>query len=145
MTTKGMTPREYSNTKSRKGCGRIRRHFPGTPQQQIYDGLQKLKDTRAKYDVFRSDAKVYVYYTGNDHVFGLLREYDGQTFVGLFNFSEQPADMKLYAPHGAEKPVWRDILAGTEIRQDEGQPATDIHLNGYGFYWLYLTDNDDKR
>ena len=109
----------------------------GTVQQEIFDGLQKLKDTRAEYDVFRSDAKVYVYYTGDDRVFGLLREYEGQTLVGLFNFSEHPADVKLYAPHETGDAVWHDILADTEIQSEEGQPAADIHLNGYGFYWLY--------
>ena len=111
----------------------------GTLQQEMFDGLQKLKAARAKYDVFRSDAKVHVYYTGDDRVFGLLREYEGQTLVGLFNFSEHPADVKLYPPHEGVTPVWQEILTGTEIRQEEGRPAADIHLDGYGFYWLYLT------
>ena len=94
--------------------------------------------------MFRSDAKVYVYYTGNDHVFGLLREYEGQILVGLFNFSEHPANVKLYAPHEAEDPVWRDILSGNEIRQEEGQEEADIQLGGYGFHWLYLTEQHDE-
>ena len=121
-----------------------KRSEAGTVQQEMFDGLQKLKDTRAEYDVFRSDAKVYVYYTGNDHVFGLLREYEGQILVGLFNFSEHPANVKLYAPHEAEDPVWRDILSGNEIRQEEGQEEADIQLGGYGFHWLYLTEQHDE-
>jgi len=115
-----------------------KRKEKGTLQQEIYDGLQLLKNTRAKYEVFRSDAKVYVYYTNNDHVFGLLREYNGQYLAGLFNFSEHPQDVKLYAPAGVEDPAWRDILSEAEIKPSVGQQAADIHLKGYGFYWLHL-------
>lgn len=108
----------------------------GMMQQVIYDGLQHLKNVRAKYDVFRSDANVYVYYTGDDRVMGLMREYEGQTLVGLFNFSEHPADVKLYPPDEAESLTWVDILTDAEHGPEEGERYTDVHLEGYGFCWM---------
>ena len=106
-----------------------KRFEEGTMQQILFDGLQKLKNTRAKYDAFRSDADVFVYYTGNDNVMGLLRRFGEQTLICLFNFSEHPAEVKL---HGT---AWKDILSGEEISAS-GDGTAMIPFDGYGFYWL---------
>ena len=100
-----------------------------TVQQILFDGLQKLKNTRAEYDAFRSDADVFVYYTGSDNVMGLLRRYGEQTLICLFNFSEHPAEVKL---HGT---AWEDILSGEEINAS-GDGTAVVPFDGYSFYWL---------
>ena len=108
----------------------------GTVQQIIYDGLQQLKNIRAEYDVFRSDAHVYVYYTGDDRVMGLLRAYKGQTLVGLFNFSESPATVKMTAAIQSDSPGWYDIISETEFLPKGEEQNVTVHMDGYGFCWL---------
>ena len=106
-----------------------KRFEAGTMQQVIFDGLQKLKNVRAEYDAFRSDADVFVYYSGDDRVMGLLRRYEEQTLVCLFNFSEHPAGAMLYGK------AWKDILTGEEIKApDEGRLS--LQMGGYEFRWL---------
>ncbi|MGX8774067.1 MAG: alpha-amylase family glycosyl hydrolase [Bacillota bacterium] len=106
-----------------------KRFEPGTMQQIIFDGLQELKNVRAEHDVFRSDAEVYVFYTGDNRVMGLLRRYGEQNLVCLFNFSEQPAGAMLYGT------AWKDILTGDEIRaSNEGRLS--LQMDGYEFRWL---------
>ena len=108
----------------------------GTMQQAIFDGLQQLKDIRVKYDVFRSDAHVYVYYTGDDRVMGLLRAYKGKTLVGLFNFSENPASVKMTAAIQSDSPGWYDLISETEFLPKDGEQNVTVHMDGYGFCWL---------
>jgi amylosucrase len=106
-----------------------KRYEEGTMQQVIFDGLQKLKNIRAEYDAFRSDADVFVYYTGDDRVMGLLRRYGEQTLICLFNFSEQPVDIMLFGS------AWKDILTGEQFRASDDGTAL-LHFDGYGFRWL---------
>jgi len=101
----------------------------GTMQHGIYNGLQKLIKARAKHEVFCPAARVSVYDTGDDRVMGLRRAYEGRTFIGLFNFSEQAADIVL-TTQGAG---WIDMLSGTEVAAADNVP---VHLDGYGFRWL---------
>lgn len=133
-----------------------RRYEKGTSQQILFDGLKKLFSVRAEQDVFRSDAQVYVYYTGDDRVMGLKRMYGDQTFIGLFNFSEHPADVSIECPVRslrAEKaetspdpadtgasslvqaddpqavPAWLDLFSGAEFRAP-GMEVQDASGNG---------------
>ena len=101
----------------------------GTMQHVMFEGLQILKNIRAQYDVFRSDAETYVYYTGDDRVMGLKRQRGNQTLVALFNFSEHPAEARI------EGSVWRDILTDSVLTAEEGT-SMKLHFNGYGFCWL---------
>ena len=110
----------------------VKRTEQGTMQQRIFDGLQHLKNTRARYDVFRADADVHVYDTGDDRIMGLVRSYHGQTLIGLFNFSEVPVETRLSAQRGG----WLDILTDAEFSPADGENDVTVHLDGYGFYWL---------
>ncbi len=101
----------------------------GTVQQLMFDGLQKLKNIRGEYDAFRSDAEVYVYYTGDDRVMGLKRQYGEQTLVALFNFSENPAEATI------EGAAWRDILSDRKLPPGDNS-GMKVRLNGYSFCWL---------
>ena len=101
----------------------------GTLQQLMFDGLQKLKNIRGEHDVFRSDAEVYVYYTGDDRVMGLKRQHGDQTLVALFNFSENPAEATI------EGAVWRDLLSGRVLPPGD-ESGMKVRLSGYAFCWL---------
>ena len=101
----------------------------GTLQQLMFDGLQKLKNIRGEHDVFRSDAEVYVYYTGDDRVMGLKRQHGDQTLVALFNFSENPAEATI------EGAVWRDLLSGRVLPPGDDS-GMKVRLSGYAFCWL---------
>lgn len=102
----------------------------GSVQQILFDGLLHMFRVRSANDVFRADASVYVYYTGDDRIMGLLREYNGQVFVGLFNFSEEPADVRLQGP------AWTDLLSGKAFLPQEGETDVPVHMDGYAYYWL---------
>ena len=110
-----------------------KRSEPGTMQHIIFEGLQILKDIRAQYDVFRSDAEVYVYYTGDDRVMGLKRQRGKQTLVALFNFSEHPAEARI------EGDVCRDLLTDSVLK-GEKDSSMKLHFNGYGFCWLIIEE-----
>ena len=56
--------------------------------------------------------------------------------MGLFNFSEQPAEVKLHAPVEAKNLKWRDILANVDMQPEKKEQALIVHLDGYGFKWL---------
>lgn len=102
----------------------------GTVQQILFDGLMHMHFIRSSFDVFRPEASVYVYYTGDDRVMGILREYEGERFVGLFNFSETAADVEL---QGSQ---WTELLSGTGFAAPEGETSLKMHLEGYDFRWM---------
>ena len=80
---------------------------------------------------------MHVYYTGDDRVMGLIREYEGQVFVGLFNFSEEPADVDL------EGPSWTELLSGVEFLAPEEDGKVPVYMEGYAYYWLQRGRLDD--
>jgi amylosucrase len=60
----------------------------GTPQGKIYQGLSRLVATRKSQPVF-SGHQMQVVNSGNPHVFGFIRSYDGERALILANFSEK--------------------------------------------------------
>ena len=50
---------------------------------------KRLENVRAAEAVFASDANVYTYDVHNDSVLCILREKDGELFMGMFNFSDR--------------------------------------------------------
>ena len=108
----------------------VQRLEPGSVQQILFDGILHMQRIRSAFDVFRPEASVHVYDTGDHRVMGLLREFDGQVFVGLFNFSEDPADIHL---EGSE---WTELLSGNRYESADEEEGVDIRLGGYAFRWL---------
>ena len=90
-----------------------------------------MQSIRGSFDVFRPDAVVSVYDTGDDRILGIRRECEGQTFLGLFNFSEHPADIVI------EGPVWTELISRDEfLPPEEGADHINVHMDGYAFFWL---------
>ena len=108
-----------------------KRKEEGTVQQILFDGILKMQSIRSSFGVFRSDAAVSVYDTGDDRILGIRREHEGQVFLGLFNFSEHPADLVI------EGPVWTELISCDEfLPAEEGADHIDVHMDGYAFFWL---------
>ena len=62
---------------------------------------------------------------------GIRRECEDQIFLGLFNFSEHPADLVL------EGPVWTELISLDELLPpEEGADYINVHMDGYAFFWL---------
>ena len=96
-----------------------------TVQGQLFQMLNRLEQIRRQENVFSQEAEVYTYDVHNDSILGILREYKGERFIALFNFSEseQTAWMQ-------EEGIFRDLINGeiTEMK--------DPVLKGYGFVWV---------
>ena len=108
-----------------------KRKEKGTVQQILFDGILQMQRIRSSFDVFRSDAAVSVYNTGDDRILGIRREYEGQVFLGLFNFSEHPTGLVI------EGPVWTELISGDEfLPAEEGADHIGVHMDGYAFFWL---------
>lgn len=93
---------------------------------RIYRRLGRLETLRKQHKAFVSYADVWTTDTGERSVLAVGRSYEGETIIGLFNFSE------------FERTVWEnrsgarylDLLCGKQL------PAGGIELPAYGFYWL---------
>lgn len=94
-------------------------------QGKIFQSLDMLERIRADEAVFASDANVYTYDVHNDAVLCIMREKNGEVFLGIFNFSdtEQTAWMR-------EEGEFADLLAGGRME------LRDPLLPAHGFYWL---------
>ena len=101
-----------------------RRADPETRQGKIFAALRKLESIRASERVFRADAKISTFDTGSDHVLGVCRELEGERFVGLFNFSEDPQLVHIPSANHI------NLVQQTTVSANERE------LSAYSFCWL---------
>lgn len=96
-----------------------------TVQGQLFQMLNRLEQIRRQENVFSQEAEVYTYDVHNDSILGILREYKGERFIALFNFSEREQTAWMQ-----EEGIFRDLINGeiTEMK--------DIVLKGYDFVWV---------
>lgn len=96
-----------------------------TVQGQLFQMLNRLEQIRRQENVFSQEAEVYTYDVHNDSILGILREYKGERFIALFNFSEREQTAWMQ-----EEGIFRDLINGeiTEMK--------DPVLKGYGFVWV---------
>ena len=96
-----------------------------TVQGQLFQMLNRLEQIRRQENVFSQEAEVYTYDVHNDSILGILREYKGERFIALFNFSEseQTAWMQ-------EKGIFRNLVNGEIVE------VKDPVLKGYEFVWM---------
>ena len=64
-----------------------RRHEPGTVESEIWDGLRRLIAARRSTRATHAHGTGQPLWTGNDHVYGLLRTFAGARLLVLANFS----------------------------------------------------------
>ena len=98
----------------------------GTVSERVFHGLQKLEEIRASEKVFVSNAAFYTLDTYEQSVICVVREYDGDKLIGLFNFSE------------FEKMAWIDQQDGDYVDLITGKKmkASGVMVPGNGFFWL---------
>lgn len=96
-----------------------------TVQGQLFQMLNRLEQIRRQENVFSQKAEVYTYDVHNDSILGILREYKGERFIALFNFSEneQTAWMQ-------EEGIFRNLVNGEIVE------VKDSVLKGYEFVWV---------
>lgn len=96
-----------------------------TVQGQLFQMLNRLEQIRRQENVFSQEAEVYTYDVHNDSILGILREYKGERFIALFNFSEseQTAWMQ-------EEGIFRNLVNGKIVE------VKDPVLKGYEFVWM---------
>lgn len=96
-----------------------------TVQGQLFQMLNRLEQIRRQENVFSQEAEVYTYDVHNDSILGILREYKGERFIALFNFSEseQTAWMQ-------EEGIFRNLVNGEIVE------VKDPVLKGYDFVWM---------
>lgn len=96
-----------------------------TMQGQVFQGLNLLEQIRRQEKVFGQDVEVYTYDVHDDSILGILREYDGDKLIGLFNFSENEKTAWIQ-----EEGEFQNLLTGTAIE------LKDVVLKGHDFLWL---------
>lgn len=96
-----------------------------TVQGQLFQMLNRLEQIRRQENVFSQEAEVYTYDVHNDSILGIIREYKGERFIALFNFSEseQTAWMQ-------EEGIFRNLVNGEIVE------VKDPVLKGYEFVWM---------
>ena len=95
-----------------------------TVQGQLFQMLNLLEQIRRQEKIFSQEAEVYTYDVHNDSILGILREYKGERFIALFNFSEREQTAWMQ-----EDGVYRNLLTS------ERMELKDIRLRGYDFLW----------
>ena len=96
-----------------------------TVQGQLFQMLNRLEQIRRQENVFSQEAEVYTYDVHNDSILGILREYKGERFIALFNFSENEQTAWIQ-----EEGIFRNLVNGEIVE------VKDPVLKGYEFVWM---------
>lgn len=101
-------------------------HKEGTVEERIFDSLKKLETIRKNEKVFLANAGFYTLETYEQAVICIVREYEGEKLIGLFNFSEFGKMAWINEDDG----MYRDLVTGKEMK------ASGVMIPGNGFFWL---------
>lgn len=94
-------------------------------ESRLFHGLWKLEEIRRQERVFHSSAAFYTIDTEDRAVLCMVREYEGERMIGVFNFSEEAKTVRLN-----QNGTYRNLVT------DEKMSGDQIELPGCGFYWL---------
>lgn len=101
------------------------RHDRDSRQGRIFQALRELREIRASYQVFESDADCWTLETYNDHVLGIGRYFRGEKLLALFNFSEEDQTAWIN-----EEEDYVDLMTGNR------RAAKAVGIPGHSFAWL---------
>jgi amylosucrase len=84
-----------------------RRSVPGSVEAALWEGLRRIIGLRRATRATHAQGTGRPLWTGNDHVYGLLRTFAGDRLLVLANFSalEQRVRDSILAEHGIELPT----------------------------------------
>lgn len=68
----------------------------GSVQERLFQGLLELSASRKGEDVFMTNADCYTVDTGDVSVLAIVREYEGEKLLGIFNFSGEDKEINLH-------------------------------------------------
>lgn len=97
----------------------------GTPQHRIFTALSRLETCRGQEKVFSCAADAWTINTGDPAILGIGRYLNGETVVGLFNFSDTPKTV-----HLDDHSNYTDLMTGESLN------ICPIPISAQGFYWL---------
>jgi amylosucrase len=98
-----------------------RRHARSTVEGRLWEGLQRLIAARRATRAVHAQGRCEPLWTGNDHVFALLREHAGERLLVLANFSAEPQTIP------------------AAVATDRGFPVDGdgLELEAYQHLWLH--------
>jgi amylosucrase len=107
------------------------RYAADSVEGQVYGGLSRLIAVRRASPAF-AGSEMSVVETGNGHVFGYVRQGDGQRVLALANFSENPQTIaaNVIRTQGLSY-AFRDLVTDAAL-----SVASDLVLEPYQFVWL---------
>lgn len=98
----------------------------GSVSGKIFRGLSNLEKIRAEEKVFVSNANFYTLETYEPSVICIVREYEREKLIGLFNFSEFDKTAWINEQDG----IYLDLVSGDYMK------ASGVKVPGNGFFWL---------
>jgi amylosucrase len=111
-----------------------RRADPESIEGRLWDGLQRLVAARRATRAAHAQGAAEPLWTGNDHVFGLLREQGGERLLLLANFTPERQPVRLAVVHDRGLELTEDAAA------PDGRPATAqgdfLVLEAFQYLWL---------
>lgn len=99
---------------------------PQTPQGKLFQQLSVLEKLRKEDNIFMTEADTWTLETGDDSILGLVREFEGEKLIGLFNFSEQDRTAWIREEDG----MYKDLVSG------EVMEAKEVDMKAYEFFYL---------
>jgi amylosucrase len=111
-----------------------RRHDPATVEGRLWNGLRRLVAARRATHAVHAQGVMDPVWTGNDHVFGLLRAHAGDRLLVLANFTPEPQPVRITVAHE------RGLPFSGEAAVPDGRPlriqGEFVLLEPYQFAWL---------
>ena len=96
----------------------------------LFHEITRLSKIKKENEVFHSDAHLYCFDTGDRRVLGVKREYNGETLLGLFNFSEEHCRTEI------ESADWHDLTEPDRNYIRGESKTTEYWIEPYGFRWF---------
>jgi amylosucrase len=111
-----------------------RRHVPGSVEAALWEGLRRLIAARHRTRATHAQGAGRPLWTGNDHVYALLRTFAGDRLLVLANFSadEQRVGATVLDEHGMRLSPSAAAPDGRPLRTEDAE----VILAPYQFAWI---------
>ncbi len=110
-----------------------KRKEPGTMQARLFHGIRRMEELRREYSVFSNQAAVWTADTYDSSVLCLIRAFEKQKLIALFNFSGEAKTAWI-----CEEGSYRDLLSGETL---EGK---NVPMEGFGIRWLLREEKGEN-
>jgi len=104
----------------------LKRREEGTYQEKLFYGIRRMEEIRRDYPVFLNQAAVWTAQTYDPSILCLIRAWEDQKLIALFNFSGDNRTAWIQ-----EEGLYEDLLNGEEI---EGKA---VSVPAFGVRWLF--------